>query len=142
MGLFENHYKAAAVTELERATRELEERNKKAQTIQEVKDTAQSLNSNISFAEQIRLISAQQAEIYRDRVRRAEIEYYRLQRTEHQEMVDGFENPRERSERFMKMEDAEAEIARNRAERTSESSEEQRATPAPVKSTPEPELER
>jgi hypothetical protein len=67
MPLFERGYKAAATAELERSVRELEERNKIAQTKADFMKDAASTESNLNFAERINLISTTQAEAYRER---------------------------------------------------------------------------
>lgn len=122
MPLFERGYKAAATTELERKTRELEEKDKKAQTKEDFEDASRALNSNLNFAERINLISAEQAQSYRDRAKQATLDFERMQRLEHDERTDDFENPRERTERYMKMDEAKAKIAQERAAQGAEKS--------------------
>ncbi len=120
MPLFERGYKAAASTELERDLRAIEEKDKKAQTKQEFDAAVQSVKSNLNFAERINLISVQQADALRERVKAAELDYQRMQRIEHNDMVDDFENPRERTQRYMTMDEVQAEISREKAERNTE----------------------
>lgn len=138
MPLFERGYKAAATAELERKTRELEEKDKKAQTKEDFEDASRALHSNLNFAERINLVSAEQAQAYRDRVKQAAIDFERMQRLEHDERTDDFENPRERTERYMKMEEAQAQIAQERAAQSAERSQAESRT-APTKTADEPE---
>lgn len=138
MPLFERGYKAAATAELERKTRELEEKDKKAQTKEDFEDASRALHSNLNFAERINLVSAEQAQAYRDRVKQAAIDFERMQRLEHDERTDDFENPRERTERYMKMEEAQAQIAQERAAQSAERSQAESRT-APSKTADEPE---
>lgn len=129
MPLFERGYRAAASTELERDLREIEDKDKKAQTKQEFDLACQNFNSNLNFAERINLIGVQQADALRQRVNAALIEYEKMQRQEHDEKVDDFENPRERSQRYMTMDEAQAEISREKAERNADTY----STPQPQK---------
>ena len=138
MPLFERGYKAAAQTKLERKTRELEEKDKKAQTKDEFEDAARALYSNLTFAERINLVSVEQAEAYRDRVKQAAIDFERMQREEFDIRTDDFENPRERTMRYMRMEDAQSRIAQERAAQNAEKSVADNR-PAPSKSDEEPE---
>ena len=138
MPLFERGYKAAATAELERKARELEEKDKKAQTKEDFEDASRALHSNLNFAERINLVSAEQAQAYRDRVKQAAIDFERMQRLEHDERTDDFENPRERTERYMKMEEAQAQIAQERAAQSAERSQAESRT-APSKTADEPE---
>lgn len=138
MPLFERGYKAAATTELERATREIEEKDKKAQTKEKFDESVTGLNSNLNFAERLNLISAEQAQAYRERAKKAAMEYAHMQRTEHEEgRVDDFENPRERTERYMNMEEAQAEISRERAAANAQQSQNQQTQPAPARTKDE-----
>lgn len=117
MALLENGYKTAARTELERSIREIEERNKKAETIKKTDGTMQTVNNNIDFAQKLNLITEKQARLYRERIQ-ASVNFRRFQRMESEEIVDDFENPRERAERFMTMEDVQAEISREKSGQT------------------------
>jgi len=114
MGLFEQGYKAAAKTELERALREIEEKDKAAQTIGEMREEAAALGSNLDFSQRLGLISATQANLMRQRLKAA-IKYEKQMRSESQERVDDFENPRERSKRYFNMDSINSEIANARA---------------------------
>ena len=78
MPLFERGYKAAATAELERSVRELEERNKTAQTKTDFMKDAASTESNLNFAERINLISTTQAEAYRERMLKAHLDFERM----------------------------------------------------------------
>lgn len=120
MPLFERGYKAAAVTELERKTREIEEKDKKAQTREDFDAAVSALHTNLTFAERINLISAEQAQTYRDRAREATVQFERMMRLEYEERTDSFENPRERTKRYLGMDEVQAEIARERAQQAAE----------------------
>lgn len=109
MPLLESKYQAAARTELERRARELEAKDKAAQAID---PAAQDVSANISFARDTGLISEQQAEAYRKRIRAVQQE--RFMRTEAQERVDDIENPRERAGRYYDLEEVKAEASRER----------------------------
>lgn len=125
MPLFERGYRAAARTELERDIRRIEEKDKKAQTKigeAEFNKGVDTMYSNINFAERLNLISEEQARAYRERAEKATVEFNNMQKEEHDEIVDDFENPRERSERYMSMEDAQAQIAQERADANAQQS--------------------
>lgn len=139
MPLFERGYKAAAKTELERATREIEEKDKKAQTNTEFEKETDALNSNLNFAERLNLISSEQANEYRKRVEKAMLNFHRMQRMENEDIVDGFENPRETSARYMGMEEVQARIARERADASAEQAQNEQAHSAPSQSSDEPQ---
>lgn len=116
MALLERGYKAAATTELERKVRELEERDKTAQTKLQFFEDAICTKSNLNFAERLNLISASQADDYRQRILKAMLAFKYLQKTEtRDDIVDGFENPRERAARYQKMESYNAQIVQARA---------------------------
>lgn len=115
MPLFERGYKASAQTELERKIREIEEKDKIAQTKADFTASLNSFESNLNFAERINLISAQQAELMRERAKKATMNYEKMERNEFDTRVDDFENPRERASRYMKMEEAQAEISKARS---------------------------
>ncbi len=123
MPLFERGYKAAATAELERSVRELEERNKTAQTKTDFMKDAASTESNLNFAERINLISTTQAEAYRERMLKAHLDFERMQRTEtRDDIVDSFENPRERAARYQDMDSYNAQIAQERAKANADKS--------------------
>ena len=118
MPLLERGYKAAAATELERSIRDLEERDKEAQTKPDsvFMEDASKLKNNLDFARQLNLISREQAAVYRERVKKAILEFEHIQRTEtRDDMVDSFENPRERAARYQSMDSYTAQILRERA---------------------------
>lgn len=116
MPLFERGYKAAATAELERSVRDLEERDKTAQTKAAFMKDAASTESNLNFAERINLISVTQADAYRERMLKAQLDFERMQRTEtRDDIVDSFENPRERAARYQDMDSYNAQIAQERA---------------------------
>ena len=114
MPLLESGYKAAAKTELERDIRELESKDKAAQTRTEFAESANGIQSNITFAQRLNLIGEQQAEEMKRRVE-TEIAQNNFMRNEMEELTDDFENPRERSERYFNMDSVQAEINRERA---------------------------
>ena len=116
MALFEKNYKAAAIAELERSVRDLEERDKTAQTKPAFEKDVADTQGNLNFAERLNLINAVQAEAFRQRVQKAQIEFERMQRTEtRDDIVDSFENPRERAARYQDMDKYNAQIAAERA---------------------------
>lgn len=116
MALFEKGYKAAAIAEIERSVRDLEERDKTAQTKPAFEKDAADTQSNLNFAERLNLINAVQAEAFRQRVQKAQIDFERMQRTEtRDDIVDSFENPRERAARYQDMDKYNAQIAAERA---------------------------
>lgn len=117
MPLFERGYRAAAKTELEREMRKIEEKDRKAQKAQAAKDleaATAGLESNLTFAERLNLISAQQASAYRERIRKVTQERERVQGMEQGSKVEGA-NAGQSAGRRMSMEEAKAEIARARA---------------------------
>lgn len=115
MPLIENGYKAAAKTELERSIRELEAKDKAAQTRTEFQPGASAIQSNITFAQRLNLISQEQAEAMKKRLEAVE-QHNQFMRNESEERIDDFENPRERSERYFDMDSVNAEINRERAQ--------------------------
>ncbi len=133
MAFFENGYKTAARTELERSVREVEEGKK------EISDNNMyGVNVNIDFAQKLQLITNKQAQEYKARIQAA-IKHRNFQRTESGEIVDDFENPRERTERYMRMDEVRAKIAEERAGKNSkdEQGEQQVSYSAPQKETEE-----
>lgn len=118
MPLLESGYRAAAQTELERDIRELEERDKAAQS-RKTTDGASDIQSNITFAQRLNLISEKQAQEMKRRVE-ATIQNNQFMRNECEERIDDFENPRERAERYFSSENLQAEISRERAAAESE----------------------
>lgn len=119
MPLLESGYRAAAKTELERDIRELEAKDKAAQTRTDFTESANGIQSNITFAQRLNLISEQQAQEMKRRVDTA-VAHNQFMRNESEERVDDFENPRERAERYFKMDSVQAEISRERAATESE----------------------
>ena len=122
MSVFERNYKAAAITELERSVRALEERNKIAQTKlkSEIDSELAAANNNIIFAERINLIASTQGSNLRERLEKAQREFMRLERIETRDIVDDFENPRERTERYFDMDEANSKIAKEKAKDNAE----------------------
>lgn len=118
MGLFESNYKASATTELERELRGLEKRDRVTQNVEGAEMQFEACSSKIDFAEKIRLINQQQAEDFRKRIRemKATENAKHLQRTEYcDDIVDDFENPRERTIRFENMDRVNEAIQREKA---------------------------
>ena len=83
MPLFERGYRASAQTELERKLREIEEKDKVAQTKADFTASVNSFESNLNFAERINLVSAQQAELMRERAKKATLDHERMYRVEY-----------------------------------------------------------
>lgn len=111
MGLFERGYKAAATADLERSIRELEERNKIAMQKTNIAEETAEIRNNLNFAERLNLISAAQAEQYRER-----LELLReLQRKQNEKVVDSIENPRERAARYQSLDSYNSRISQERA---------------------------
>ena len=137
MPLLESGYKAAAKTELERDIRELEAKDKAAQTRTEFAESARGVQSNITFAQRLNLISEQQAAEMKRRVETA-VAQNNFMRNESEERTDDFENPRERAERYFNMDTVQAEINRDRAAAESERVSNQSQT----RETREPEREK
>ena len=137
MPLLESGYKAAAKTELERDIRELEAKDKAAQTRTEFAESTSGVQSNITFAQRLNLISEQQAAEMKRRVETA-VAQNNFMRNESEERTDDFENPRERSERYFNMDTVQAEISRERAAAESERVSNQSQT----RETREPEREK
>lgn len=135
MPLFESGYRAAAKTELERDIRELEAKDKAAQTRTEFTESASGIQSNITFAQRINLISEEQAQAMKKRVEIA-IQHNQFMRNESEERTDDFENPRERAGRYFDMDTLNAEINRERAKVEAE-----RATAGQNQSRPAPPRE-
>lgn len=114
MGLIEKDYKAVAVTELEWRTRQIEERDKKSQTKEEYEKDRQEVIGSIKFSQQLQLITATQAEDFLKRVRKELRAFEHMQRTETRDIVDDFENPRERAARYHTLDEYTAYIAQER----------------------------
>ena len=115
MALFEKNYKAAAVTDLERSVRDLEERDKTAETKPVFQKDMNEAQSNLNFAERLNLVSAVQADIYRERMQKAHQNFECLERNETMYIVNDLENPRERSARYQDMDIYHAQLAQERA---------------------------
>lgn len=138
MPLLESGYRAAAKTELERNIRELEAKDRAAQTRTEFQSSASAVQSNITFAQRLNLISQEQADAMEKRVEAATL-FERTMRNESQERVDDIENPRERAGRYFDMENVNAEISRERARAESTRRNESSQTREAVHSIPSSE---
>ena len=123
MAFFERGYKAAALTELERCVRDLEERDKVAEQKPKFDTDLNEVSTNLNFAERIELVSAVQAQALRDRLNKAHLEYARTVRETH-DIVNDYENPRERAARFQDMERYNSQIAKERAKSIEEHTQE------------------
>lgn len=123
MALFERGYQAAARSELDREVRELEDKDKVAQMLNPEQAVA-SVTSNTDFAERIGLISEASAMQLRERVKKAQLDYERFQR-ETRDVVNDYENPRERAARYQSMDKVHAQINAERAKEQSEKAAEQ-----------------
>ena len=129
MPLFESGYKAAAKTELERGIRELEAKDKAAQTRTDFLESASGIQSNITFAQRLNLISEEQAQSMKKRVEAA-VQQNQFIRNESEERTDDFENPRERAERYFNMDSVNAEIDRERAAAEADRASRESTTPS------------
>ncbi|BAL01901.1 hypothetical protein OBV_p-00460 (plasmid) [Oscillibacter valericigenes Sjm18-20] len=114
MSFFERRYKAAALSELERCVRDLEEREKAVEQMPKFDTDLNEVSTNIKLLERIELVSAIQAQAFRDRLVKAHQEYARMVRETH-DIVNDYENPRERATRFQNMERYNSQIVRERA---------------------------
>ena len=94
--------------------RELEAKDKVAQTRTDFSENVIGIQSNITFAQRLNLISEEQAQDMKRRVEIA-VQQNQFMRNESEERIDDFENPRERAERYFKMDSVNAEINRERA---------------------------
>lgn len=133
MGLFENR-KANVMTELERDLRKLEEKGSPKTADENMQFFA--CNANIEFAQRAQLISQQQAQEMLRRLQEAKAVARErdLQKKEYaDDMVDGFENPREKAVRYQTMESINAEIQQERAQEAVDKSNQQST---PVKQSP------
>ena len=122
MALLESRYKAAARTEIERAIRQLEERGKGAAIANE---DAAAVSGKVDLSQNIGLISEVQAREYKARIQTAELDRRKLERIETRDIVNDFENPRERAARYQDLDQYNTEIRREREMNTVE----QRYTP-------------
>ena len=138
MPLLESGYRAAAKTELERNIRELEAKDRAAQTQTEFQSGASAVQSNITFAQRLNLISQEQADAMEKRVEAA-VFHECTMRNESQERVDDIENPRERAGRYFEMDNVNAEISRDRARTEATCTNESSQTREAVHSAPSTE---
>lgn len=119
MGLLESNYKIAARSELERDIRRIEEKDKAAQTKAETQIKANEIQNNIEFAQRLNLITQQQAEAYKRRVKEV-VDFNELMKREIEDIPDDFENPREREKRFQSLDELQAQIRREKEQSLSE----------------------
>lgn len=119
MGLLESNYKIAARSELERDIRRIEEKDKAAQTKADTKIKANEIQNNIEFAQRLNLITQQQAEAYKRRVKEV-VDFNELMKREIEDIPDDFENPHEREKRFQSLDELQAQIRREKEQSLSE----------------------
>ena len=75
-----------------------------------------AIETEASLIDERKSINAVQAEAFRQRVQKAQIDFERMQRTEtRDDIIDSFENPRERAARYQDMDKYNAQIAAERA---------------------------
>lgn len=115
MPLLERGYRTAAVADLERNIRMLENAEQKPVSKEVFNKELRNGKANIEFAERIRLITAEKAAELRDRMNRAALNFEKMQRNEFEERVDDIENPRERAARYQDMDSYNAQILQERA---------------------------
>lgn len=125
MPLFERGYKAAARTELERDIRRIEEKDKKAQTKEDFEEASAAVKSNLNFAERLNLISVEQANDYRDRVEKANQKFL-------ESVAENIED-QEQQERYMSMQEAQSEIAREKTNTSDKQTQSEQAHSTPNK---------
>jgi len=120
MPLLENQDRAAATTVFEREIRRIEERDKQAQTIKntvnDIHDTSQnesSIASSIAYANHINILKSEQAE--EKRLKRSK-DRINFERNESLDVVNDYENPRERARRYQDMDSFAAKIAAERSQ--------------------------
>lgn len=120
MPLFDGGFKAKAKTELEREIREIEEKSKKAQAeeknkdaqfIQEFYEASLILNSNLKFAKKLGLISKEQENEYKERLKKAHQELNNVRKIEEQNT---------KKENQMSMEETEIKVKELREQRRKE----------------------
>jgi len=107
VALFDGRYKTAAATEIERNIRRLKDMD----FLEQMKNSGIKFDAvtadtgtQIRFARRIGLITLKQRDEYVARIMQAQKDYDRLQREELRDIVDGFENPRERAARYTREE--------------------------------------
>lgn len=134
MPLLERGYRSAAKADLERSLRELEDKDKAAQLLHPDEQFT-SVGSNIDFAERIGLITEAAAQQLRDRCKQAQLDFARLQRTETLDVVNDFENHRERAARYQRMDEVQAQIAKEKAEAAAQQGKDDLRSSAPSRSS-------
>lgn len=133
MPVLDRGYRSKAHTELERDVREIEAQSKVAKTKDEAWQLAAAMQAavaNINFAERIRLITAEQAGEYKERIQKAAEEFQR-QRADDAERIDTASN-----DRGMTVEEWRREVERTKA-RDAEKNREQEQRSAGERSIPE-----
>jgi len=111
----ERDYRIATKSAIESSIKELEERNKRLQTMQQVERSIASINNNIAFAQKLKLIDSPQVYEYQRRLVQIQKDFEELQRTEILDAVNDYENHRERATRFSKMDTYNADISKKKS---------------------------
>lgn len=135
MPIFGASYKSAAKTDLERATRELEEKKKKAATEKGFQEMMTALMSNVAFAQRLSLISSDDADAYRERIQQAA-----AQRQQEAAQKTPAEQKSNRPMGNMTLAEIKEQIAQERAAEEAqrkEQQEQQYSKPAPAKQADE-----
>lgn len=115
MPLLGRGYKAAATAELERSIRKLKERDLAARKKSAFDKSVAEVQSNLNLAERLNLITAMQAQAYRQRVLVLQEEFERFREAEERDgSTGGGESSRE-PERYQNMDDYNSKIAKARA---------------------------
>lgn len=120
MPLFERGYRAAAKTELEREIRKIEEKDRKTQKSKDFDKAAAAFESNLTFAERLNLISAEQAASYTERMKKAILEHEQSQRIMQQENLIESVGAGGRRGQYASVEEALADIRTERAAASSQ----------------------
>lgn len=140
MPLFERGYRAAAKTELEREIRKIEEKDRKAQKSKDFEKAATAFESNLTFAERLNLISAEQAANYTERMKKAILEHEQSQRIMQQENLIESVGAGGRRGQYASVEEALADIRTERAaEKSQQEQQSQNSQTSPEKSAETPE---
>lgn len=130
MPLLERGYRAAASADLERSIRKLKERNSVAQGKSAFDKGVEEVQNNLNFAERVKLITAMEAQTYRQRLLHLQREFERIQEAEMRDnSADGIESSHERAARHRRMDDYNSRILRDRERAEGRSDGERQAMP-------------
>ena len=116
MPIQERKYHSAAETEFDKNIRDLDERNTKAQKFNPQEDD-KSVFSDAESANEAVFIDPFKS---RKHSERAQAEFELLEKTETRNIVDDFENPRERNSKLRTLDEYKREINIQRAKRDAE----------------------